>query len=221
MNPSDKLKKLKNYFKDDNIKCLDIGANIGQFYQKFKQFFPNSYIYLIEANPYCKQYLESTGAEYKIVALSNEIKTIPFYTAKNKALSKGASFYPESPYDPIAEQSILKFNLTTSTLDLEFPKETFNLVKMDVQGSELDIILGGTNLLNKSDFLLIEVSFTEYNKGAPLARQIVKELENLNFFVVDTIDEHHDSKNNLVQVDFLFSKYVNSHNQDILKYYNV
>lgn len=221
MNPSDKLSRLKNYFEEDSIRCLDIGANTGQFFYKFKEFFPNSYIYLIEASPYCKEYLIRTEADYKIIALSNEVKVIPFYTVKNNVLSKGASFYPEATYDYMPKESILKFDLTTSTLDLEFTDQTFNLIKMDVQGSELDIILGGKNLLSKAELLLIEVSFTEYNKGGPHAKEIIAELEKLAFFVVDTIDEHHDSKGNLVQVDFLFSNTVESHNHNILKYYNL
>ena len=222
MNPSDRLKKLKNYFKEDSIKCLDIGANIGQFYYKFKEFFPKSYIYLIEANPYCTQYLNKTNAEYKITALSDTVKVLPFYTVKNKLFTKGASFYPEAGYETAPEETILKLYLTTSTLDIEFKDQTFNLIKMDVQGSELDIIKGGTALIQRANYLLIEVSFIEYNKGSPLVREVLEELEKLNFFVVDVIDEHHaPNSDQLVQVDLLFSNSTISHNMSILNYYNI
>ena len=97
----------------------------------------------------------------------------------------------------------------------------FNLVKIDVQGSELDIIEGGTNFFRDIDFLLIEVSLTEYNTGAPLAKEVIKKLEEMQFYIVDVIDEHIDNQQRVLQLDLLFSKINQTHDQEILKKYNL
>jgi hypothetical protein len=42
------------------------------------------------------------------------------------------------------------------------------LVKIDVQGAEVDIIRGGLNTLKHTTRMIVELQHTEYNKGAPL-----------------------------------------------------
>ena len=45
----------------------------------------------------------------------------------------------------------------------------FQLVKMDIQGSELDALKGMKTLLREIDVLQLELSVLSYNSGAPLA----------------------------------------------------
>jgi FkbM family methyltransferase len=42
------------------------------------------------------------------------------------------------------------------------------LVKIDVQGCELDILKGGINIINNAKYLVIELHNIQYNRGAPL-----------------------------------------------------
>lgn len=218
MNPSNELIKLKKYFEKENISCLDIGANTGQFFYKFKEFFPESYVLMIEANPYCDLFLKKTNGDYRILALSDTKKSLTFNTVGRKPHAKGASFYKEVHYE---DNGILKLNINTSTLDDEFLGKKFDIVKIDVQGSELDIIKGGKNFLKNIPLLLIEVPLEEYNIGAPTATDIIDELKNLEFFIVDIIDEHFDKHNRLVQIDLLFSKSIKFHDKNILTTYGL
>ena len=55
------LEKIKNYFIPESI--LDIGANVGQFYNEIKEIFPNSYYYLIEGNDSCNVVLETLNVD--------------------------------------------------------------------------------------------------------------------------------------------------------------
>ena len=52
-----------------------------------------------------------------------------------------------------------------------------DLIKMDVQGAELDIIKGGLDIINNAKYLIVELQDTEYNRGAPLAATTIKFLE--------------------------------------------
>jgi len=46
-----------------------------------------------------------------------------------------------------------------------------DLIKIDVQGAELDILKGSMSIINKAKFLIVELQHTEYNQGAPLCNQ--------------------------------------------------
>jgi FkbM family methyltransferase len=221
MNPSDGLQKLKKYFSGDEINCLDVGANIGQFFCKFKDSFPHAYIYMIEANPYCEKHLTKLSSTYEIVGLSDKEGVLEFYTSANRPRAKGASFYPEHTFKNLDEKDILILNVPVRTLDSYSFDRRFDLVKIDVQGSELDIINGATNFLRHVDFALVEVSLIEYNQGAPLAAEIIKKLEELDFYIVDVIDEHKNKKEEVLQLDLLFSKISKEHNSNIVKQYNL
>jgi FkbM family methyltransferase len=220
MNPTDNLHKLKKYFLNDKINVLDIGANIGQFFHKFKDVFPNAYIHMIEANPHCEKYLKKLPSSYDIIGLSDTTGILKFYTSANRPRAKGASFYPEHTFKDLDEKDILTLSIPVTTLDKCSFDRKFDLVKIDVQGSEFDIITGGTNFFQNVDFLLVEVSLIEYNQGAPTAVNVIKKLQEQSFYIVDLIDEH-KNKEETIQVDLLFSKINKTHNLDIVKTYNL
>ena len=213
-----KIKKLREHFPQSNITCLDIGANCGQFFDSLKELYPQASITMVEANPHCERFLQRKNSPYHMIALSEKKGTLEFFTTKQKPRSKGASFYPEVNWKNIPKDEILKINVEVSTLDILFENQTFDLVKIDVQGAELDIINGGTEFLQSNNFLLIEVSLVEYNQGAPLAVDVVKRLENLGFYILDCIDDH-ISAGQVIQLDLLFSKNINAHNTDCVKEY--
>ena len=213
-----KIEKLREHFPQPNLTCLDIGANCGQFFDSLKELYPQSSITMVEANPHCERFLQRKKSPYHMIALSDKKGILEFFTTKRKPRSKGASFYPEVNWKNIKEEEILKINVEVSTLDILFENQKFDLVKIDVQGAELDIINGGTKFLQSNDLLLIEVSLIEYNQGAPLATDVVKRLENLGFYILDCIDDH-ISAGETIQLDLLFSKTINAHNTDCVKEY--
>jgi hypothetical protein len=74
---------------------------------------------------------------------------------------------------------------------------------MDVQGSELDIIKGALPIIKKTDSLLLELQTLEYNKGAPMASDVISYLQGIGFDMVDILNLMY-SENHLIQVDVLF-----------------
>ena len=79
------------------------------------------------------------------------------------------------------------------------------MIKIDTQGSELDIIKGGLNLINNSKGLLLECSLTNCNENAPLFDKVKEYLETINFHQKEILDNHY-YKNEIVQIDVLFVK---------------
>ncbi len=81
--------------------------------------------------------------------------------------------------------------------------EKFDLIKIDVQGSELEVIEGGKEIIKNANFLMIELSLQNYNKGAPKYLEIINKLIEYNFELIDIFDLNYRN-DVLIQFDGIF-----------------
>ncbi len=183
-----KLSKIQNYFYPYRI--LDIGANIGQFHQLSKQIFPDAYVFSIEASNECELYLKQITDQYYIGLLAKDELDYKFYSLKNNPINTGNSIYKEltKHYSESNLEIIDKKGIKLD--DLFEPESKFDLIKIDTQGSELDIISGGTQLCSKAKGILLEVSLTQYNENAPLYDEVIKFMNNFGFEKAEILDEN-------------------------------
>ena len=79
----------------------------------------------------------------------------------------------------------------------------FDLIKIDTQGSELDILEGGKDIVSRTSIIILEVSFIEHNIGSPTAEQTLDYMKDIGFTKKMSIGEHYD-ENKLVQEDIVF-----------------
>ena len=204
------LESIKKYFEPKSI--LDIGANVGQFYNEIKNIFPNSYYYLIEGSESCEVVLETFNVDYSICLLSDTEKEVDFYIRKNEPRCTGNSIYRENTsfYD---DDQIIIEKKQTKTLSNLLNNQTFDLIKIDVQGSEIDIINGGLDIIKEAKGILMEVSLMEYNQNAPTKEFVYEYMDNLGFKPVELIGNiNHPLTYELIQQDILFlnKKYDNT-----------
>lgn len=86
----------------------------------------------------------------------------------------------------------------------------FDLIKLDVQGAELDAMRGGSQALSRASIVTLEMPFFgEYNQGSPTFAQYVSFMEAAGFVPFDMIEEHRlgfgkSGYRALIQVDFIF-----------------
>ena len=203
------------YYKSLGIKfdkVLDIGAYIGTWKDMFKKIFPESNILMIEANKEKEKILKKKG-EYLIALLgSKNDEEIEYFKCEEEEISSGNSVYKENTnYKFIPER---RKTITLSTLLKD--SSGFDLIKIDTQGSELDILKGGIDIIKQSKFLLLELSIIEYNFKAPTYSEVIRYLEENNFKLVDIFDLHYRNKS-LIQIDGFF---VNKKFEDIIKLLN-
>jgi hypothetical protein len=129
-----------------------------------------------------------------------------FYLEKINPIPTGASIYKENTiwYDEGKYETI---QIPTSTLDIKnyFNGETIDLLKMDTQGSELDILNGGKKTLERTEFVLIEVSTVKYNLNAPMMDKVIDKMLESGFNIVDIV-EYHINNGLIFQLDILFKK---------------
>ena len=105
----------------------------------------------------------------------------------------------------MSEEEILKIKVPVTTLDTLFPNTSFDVIKIDVQGSEIDIINGGLDIIKNCKGILMEVSLEEYNEGSPTIEFVDEYMSNLNFEKVEIINNlNHPIKHTLIQQDVLY-----------------
>jgi FkbM family methyltransferase len=196
------LIKIKNYFTPNSI--LDIGANVGQFYNKCKSIFPDAYYHLVEGNKYCEPALKLLNVDYSISLLSDSVKEVDFYVRKDEVECTGNSIYRENTKFYNDDQIVIE-RKNTETLSNLLEKKVFDLIKIDVQGSEIDIINGGLEIIKNCKGILMEVSFVEYNFASPKKDFVLEYMNNLGFEPVEIIGNiYHQLTNELIQQDVLF-----------------
>ena len=196
----------------DPVAILDIGAHTGQFYGWAKNTWPISVIWMIESNEVHESTLKNLTInkddEYLITALGDEEREVTFYTRKDKPHTEGNSYYKEANYWDVPHL-VLESKRKLQRLDDLFTEGTeFELIKVDTQGSELDILKGGKNLVSKSSAVILEVSYVEYNLESPLAEEVIDYMKNVGFDIYIEIGEHYSNepqwKDIIVQKDLLF-----------------
>ena len=181
------LSKIQNYFYPHRI--LDIGANVGQFHTLCKNYFSDSYVFSIEASNDCEPYLKNITDQYYIGLLAKDNADYEFYSLKSNSINTGNSIYRELT-ELYSDYNLDVINKKGITLDGLFEAESeFDLIKIDTQGSELDILSGGTRLCSKAKCILLEVSLTQYNKNAPLYDEAIKFMDNFGFKKAEILDE--------------------------------
>jgi FkbM family methyltransferase len=201
------LARLKNAFQFTPATIYDIGAYHGNWSRLARRIYPTSQYFLFEANPEHSSVLQSTGERYFIAALG-EKDAVPadFYTPRN-ASATGASFFMEQTIHYQGE-SLRVVSLTTRRLDVlvkECGLPSPDLIKLDVQGSELAVLRGAGELLNGCRAVVAELSFVQGNKGAPLASEVVAGVHELGFEPVDICKIRRGAAGNPVQADILFA----------------
>lgn len=166
--------------------------------------YPNAYYFLIEGNPALEPILKEMNCDYFIGLLSDSEKVVTFFVNKREPISTGNSIYREVS-EFFTDDNILEIPLPTYKLDnIVPPNITFDFVKLDVQGSELDIMRGGMKTITAAKGVIMELSVVECNRGAPLEKEVIDFMTSIGFDGVEEVEQHFNSAGQIVQRDVLF-----------------
>ncbi|MBS7788461.1 FkbM family methyltransferase [Roseococcus sp. SDR] len=189
---------------------LDVGAHLGHFTQGLRQVFPDCVPTLIEPNPHCLPALAATGHEVLGFAASHENGEAELFLTREWLQSTGTSLYRENtPF--FRDEVLIRTPVPRRRLDDVLAGRRFDLVKIDTQGAELDVLLGGQAVLRQADYILIEVSLVEYNQGGARAEEVFAALSALGFRSAEVAEFHRlrgVQDGALLQLDFLFEREV-------------
>jgi FkbM family methyltransferase len=137
----------------------DIGAYRGGWSRLAAEVFPAAAFILFEANADNAAHLQAAGHRHFIVALADADGDKTLFLPRNADVT-GASLYVEnSSY--YAGGNLLDRRVATARLDTLTAAHGLppaDLIKIDVQGTELDVIVGGTQALDRCEALIAELS---------------------------------------------------------------
>lgn len=171
---------------------LDVGAYHGSFTMVARQLFPGTSVLMVEPQPdkqdYLREIADRLGGDCEVrecLLGDSTRRSCEFHQLATPVGSTGSSIYPE-----ISEHPRRVLTLPMRTLDelvAELPGRRFELLKIDVQGAELDVLRGARRTLEQVQVLVIELSLHEVNRGGTRLAPVVADLAALGFEVYDVL----------------------------------
>ena len=200
----DKINILKQKGYSPDV-ILDIGAHHGNWTNSMLQIFNHSKYYLFEAIDYpeLNQFKNNDCIKVFNILLNDKIEQVNWYQMKNT----GDSMFKEQTHhfnncEIIQRETI---DLNTFLLQNNLLHELNHiLIKIDCQGAEIPILKGSTSILEKTNFIILEIPFFgQYNEGVPNFLEHITFMNTIGFVVYDIIDTRYFNNFNM-QVDILF-----------------
>ena len=131
--------------------------------------------------------------------MSDQKKTIEWFGVGGL----GDSYFKDNgqSFADVLPKKVLTSTLNNYVKDFRLPIP--QLLKIDTQGSELDIVAGSSDFIGSVKYVLLECPLVEYNQGAPNIQSYLVAMQDLGFVPVD-ITEIHYMNNLAVQIDIAF-----------------
>ncbi len=191
---------------------IDVGANKGQFSALALELFPGATIYAFEplAQPFARLAAWSAceprlvrhpmaltrggGRAIMQVAARVDSSSLRMITDRQVAL------FPRTQRVRTEEVAVARLDSVLSPEQLVSPV----LLKIDVQGSELDVLAGAGELLSRFEWIYVECSFVELYVGQALVSEVEAFLAAAGFLPLVYWNICRDDANRPVQADILF-----------------
>ena len=197
----DVLSKLKEENFQPKV-IYDIGSCEGNWTEMATTIWPNCEFYLFDANEDLNELYKGRKYNYYLGLLSNtNDEKIKYYY--NETFIAGNSYYKELT-EAYTDDTYRILN--SVTLDKVIDNNNWplpDLIKMDVQGSELDILEGGKKILSQAKYLIVELQHIEYNDNAPLFEESIATIEKSGWKLINS---KFSSSDYSIDADYLFER---------------
>ena len=197
---------------------IDVGANTGQFARNISGFFPSANIFCFEPLPVAF----GTLSEW---AKTQNGRVTAFNLAISDQLGEAEMFFHEehSPsssllatteltkqYYPFTREQkrICVKQMTLDSALAEAQNELLPeiLVKLDVQGYEDRVIVGGTEIFRKASACIVEVSLDKLYEGQAGFMDLLTMFDDLGYRYIGNLEQTYGEYGHCVFIDAVFIK---------------
>lgn len=187
---------------------VDVGANIGQFAFMASRVWPQLPIFSFEPDPRLFTRLERTFSRFNIRG-----RCFPYAVAEARGERELFRYRPHTANSLLRRADALPEDdsctvraLTLDSMLTEFAPAERLYLKIDVQGTELAVLQGATQLLHHAQYVQVEVSLESEYHAASSAGAVMLLLEQRGFRLYDSVDELRGGNGALHEIDWLFSR---------------
>ena len=205
------IRKFAAHINPPDIYYIDVGAR-GNLQEPWKTLHDTNIVKVVGFEPDRMEFdrLSATfpNRKYYPYAVGNKNDTnIKLSIAKTESCSS-----IHKPNIDYIKQHYLTDNfvprITSKTIDvpsitLSRIPENLDFIKIDTQGSEIDILKGSNEILSNCNLLYLETPVIEYNLNSPSLSECVEYLNSIDFVPYDICEVHYMDKM-LVQIDILY-----------------
>ena len=176
----------QNYIKNLDIEpkvIYDIGACVLHWTRHAEKRWPNSTYVLFDAEQGVIPVLSKTKHQYHIGLLTDkDNKMIKFY--HNIDNPGGNSYYKEVTGAFTEQHAEIKIGSKLDTIVKQKGYPLPDLIKLDVQGAELDVLRGAEECIKHCTDIILEAQHKKYNEGAPMVNDVINYMTSLGFQLV-------------------------------------
>ncbi len=192
---------------------VDIGANCGQFALISRKCFEDARIDSFEplaepADRFEKVFAGDANTHLHRCAIGAEKATMTIHVSERDDSSSllpigknQSELFPHTGEREVRETLVLPLDEAMDAAEISSPA----LLKIDVQGFELEVLKGCCSMLDRFCWIYVECSFIELYEGQALADEVIEYLAQHGFRLAGVYHMSYDGKGIAVQADFLFN----------------
>lgn len=189
---------------------IDVGAAFGSFSRTCHSIFPEAQYILVEP---LREYIPSLKRITKGMARASY--EIAVATAQDQVISinvhhdlVGSSLYREVEEGTDVNGVLREVrSITLDRLIIEQKALPPYLIKIDVQGAELDVLTGGLTALSGAELVVLEVSMFQFFQQGPVFCDVIDYMRSKGFVPYDVLElQYRPLDRALSQLDIVFVK---------------
>lgn len=193
---------------------IDCGSNKGQFFSLF--FFKKKISHLVCFDPFVKadyalNYLINNNINVYFFnkGLSYKTGILPFYIAKRHDSSSlkrikndSGNYFRDVIFENLINVEVKKLN-DYEDLIINLPRPI--TIKIDVQGAELDLLLGATKVIKYIKYIIVEINFKQIYEIDSDPSEIINFLFKNGFQYIFKYNKN-EVNGEIISYDYLFTK---------------
>jgi FkbM family methyltransferase len=206
--------KKKKFANQKNVVIFDVGAHDGRSALNYNKVFKNSSIFSFEPTPNTFRILKRETGNYRNINIYNQALSSfvgqTSFNLNSSSLTNSILNTSEKLKNIVATSSTVQsITVGTNTIDNFCSQNSItkiNILKIDVQGADLEVLKGAKAMLEMKmiDLIFVEVEFIELYVNQPLFHDISSFLHNYDYSLYSLYNLSIDKEGRLIYGDAIF-----------------